>query len=110
MSRSSQALGGYFTLQGEILVLPPSGQSFSFTRSVRGTVPRAFGSQRSQRQTRRCAKAVLPLPTQKQRVTSRTDWLTTDVEVSHPDPNSASELHIPIIHIGLRRFRHGDTT
>ncbi|KAH9045034.1 hypothetical protein EDB84DRAFT_793372 [Lactarius hengduanensis] len=75
------------SLSREIL-LPPSGQGFSFYS----------------------AEAVLPLLTPKQRVTSRTDWLTTDAEISHPDPNFASELRIPTIHIGLRRFRHGETT
>ncbi|KAH9038230.1 hypothetical protein EDB85DRAFT_528629 [Lactarius pseudohatsudake] len=85
--------GDYFTLQGEMLYLPP-GQGFS----IYSIVPNA---------TRR-AGAVLPLLAAKQRATARADWMTTDAEVACPDPNCASRLRI--IRTGLRRFRHSETT
>ncbi|KAH8989081.1 hypothetical protein EDB92DRAFT_2068007 [Lactarius akahatsu] len=77
--------GDYFTLQGEVLYLPP-GQGFSIY---------SIG-------------AVLPLLAAKQRATARADWMTTDAEVACPDPNCASRLRI--IRTGLRRFRHSETT
>ncbi|KAH9161143.1 hypothetical protein EDB89DRAFT_1861913 [Lactarius sanguifluus] len=77
--------GDYFTLQGELLYLPP-GQGFSIY---------SIG-------------AVLPLLAAKQRATARADWMTTDAEVACPDPNCASRLRI--IRTGLRRFRHSETT
>ncbi|KAF8262534.1 hypothetical protein EI94DRAFT_1743305 [Lactarius quietus] len=77
--------GDYFTLQGEMLYLPP-GQGFSIY---------SIG-------------AVLPLLAAKQRATNRADWMTTDAEVACPDPNCASRLRI--IRTGLRRFRHSETT
>ncbi|KAI9429044.1 hypothetical protein H4582DRAFT_1828027 [Lactarius indigo] len=77
--------GDYFTLQGELLHLPP-GQGFSIY---------SIG-------------AVLPLLAAKQRATARADWMTTDAEVACPDPNCASRLRI--IRMGLRRFRHSETT
>jgi len=97
--------GDYFTLQGEMLYLPP-GKGFSIysigtwsclTR-LRNSAPNA---------TRR-AGAVLPLLAAKQRATARADWMTTDAEVACPDPNCASRLRI--IRTGLRRFRHSETT
>ncbi|KAH9060489.1 hypothetical protein EDB87DRAFT_1561996 [Lactarius vividus] len=77
--------GDYFTLQGELLYLPP-GQGFSIY---------SIG-------------AVLPLLAAKQRATARADWMTTDAEVACPDPNCASRLRI--IRTERRRFRHSETT
>ncbi|KAI0264031.1 hypothetical protein BC834DRAFT_826957 [Gloeopeniophorella convolvens] len=79
------APGDHFTLQGEMLRLPP-GQGFSIY---------SIG-------------AVLPLLAAKQRATARADWMSTDAEVACPDPHCASRLRI--VRTGLRRFRHGETT
>lgn len=77
--------GDHFTLQGEMLHLPP-GQGFSIYSLA----------------------AVLPLLAAKQRVTSANDWMSTDAEVACPDPNCPSRLRIT--RTGKRRFRHADTT
>ncbi|KAI0301154.1 hypothetical protein B0F90DRAFT_1810179 [Multifurca ochricompacta] len=79
------SLGDYFTLQGEMLYLPP-GQGFSIY---------SIG-------------AILPLLAAKQRMTTPADWMSTDAEVACPDPNCPSRLRI--IRTGLRRFRHSETT
>jgi len=52
--------------------------------------------------------AVFPLLPAKQRTTEVADWMSTDSEVACPDPNCPSRLKIT--RIGLRRFRHADTT
>ncbi|KAI0647730.1 hypothetical protein C8Q79DRAFT_999338 [Trametes meyenii] len=77
--------GDYFTLEGEMLYLPP-GQGISVY---------SLG-------------AVLPLLAAKQRVTAKNDWMSTDAEVACPDPNCPSRLRI--VRAGLRTFKHGDTT
>ncbi|PCH39934.1 hypothetical protein WOLCODRAFT_116393 [Wolfiporia cocos MD-104 SS10] len=77
--------GDYFTLEGEMLKLPPN----------QGISIYSLG-------------AVLPLLAAKQRVTSPNDWMSTDAEVACPDPNCPSRLRI--IRTGVRTFRHGDTT
>ena len=77
--------GDHFTLQGEMLHLPP-GQGFSIYSLA----------------------AVLPLLAAKQRVTAASDWMSTDAEVACPDPNCPSRLRIT--RTGRRRFRHADTT
>jgi uncharacterized repeat protein (TIGR04076 family) len=77
--------GDHFTLQGEMLHLPP-GQGFSIYSLA----------------------AVLPLLAAKQRVTDDNDWISTDSEVACPDPNCPSRLRIT--RTGKRRFRHADTT
>ncbi|KAI0084829.1 hypothetical protein BDY19DRAFT_987369 [Irpex rosettiformis] len=77
--------GDYFTLQGEMLHLPP-GQGFSIY---------SLGS-------------VLPLLAAKQRVTHANDWMTTDAEIACPDPNCPSRLKI--IRTGVRTFSHGEVT
>jgi uncharacterized repeat protein (TIGR04076 family) len=77
--------GDYFTLQGEMLQLPP-GQGFSIYSLA----------------------AVLPLLAAKQRVTDANDWMTSDAEVACPDPNCQSRLRI--VRTGLRRFSHQATT
>jgi uncharacterized repeat protein (TIGR04076 family) len=77
--------GDHFTLQGEMLHLPP-GQGFSIYSLA----------------------AVLPLLAAKQRVTDANDWISTDAEVACPDPNCPSRLRIT--RTGKRRFRHADTT
>ncbi|KAH9925435.1 uncharacterized protein BXZ73DRAFT_91137 [Epithele typhae] len=78
--------GDYFTLQGEMLYLPPARASPSI-RSV---------------------AAVLPLLAAKQRPTAANDWMSTDAEVACPDPCCPSRLRI--VRTGLRTFNHGDTT
>ncbi|QRW00402.1 argininosuccinate lyase [Ceratobasidium sp. AG-Ba] len=77
--------GDYFTLQGEMLYLPPE-QGFSIY---------SLG-------------AVLPLLAAKQRPTHKHDWMTSDAEVACPDPHCPSKLRIT--RTGLRVFRHGETT
>jgi uncharacterized repeat protein (TIGR04076 family) len=77
--------GDHFTLEGEMLRLPP-GQGFSIYSLA----------------------AVLPLLPAKQRVTEAADWMSTDAEVACPDPNCPSRLRIT--RTGKRRFRHADST
>ncbi|KAI0795355.1 hypothetical protein BC629DRAFT_1581878 [Irpex lacteus] len=77
--------GDYFTLEGEMLYLPP-GQGFSIY---------SLG-------------AVLPLLAAKQRVTHSNDWMTTDAEIACPDPHCPSRLKI--IRTGTRTFSHGEVT
>lgn len=77
--------GDHFTLQGEMLTLPP-GQGFSIYSLA----------------------AVLPLLAAKQRVTDAHDWMSTDAEVACPDPNCPTRLRI--VRTGRRRFRHADTS
>ena len=77
--------GDYFELKGEILTLPP-GQGVSIYSLA----------------------AVLPLLAAKQRPTHPNDWMTSDAEIACPDPNCQSRLRIR--RMGLRRFRHSETT
>lgn len=77
--------GDHFTLQGEMLALPP-GQGFSIY---------SLG-------------AVLPLLAAKQRVTDANDWMTTDAEVACADPNCPTRLRI--VRTGKRRFSHAATS
>jgi uncharacterized repeat protein (TIGR04076 family) len=77
--------GDHFTLEGEMLRLPP-GQGFSIYSLA----------------------AVLPLLAAKQRVTDPDDWMSTDAEVACPDPNCPTRLRIT--RTGKRRFRRADTT
>ena len=77
--------GDHFELRGEMLHLPP-GQGFSIYSLA----------------------AVLPLLAAKQRPTHPNDWMTTDAEIACPDPNCPTRLRIS--RLGLRRFRHADTT
>lgn len=77
--------GDHFTLEGEMLRLPP-GQGFSVYSLA----------------------AVLPLLAAKQRVTDTNDWMTSDAEVACPDPNCPTRLRI--VRTGKRTFRHADTT
>ncbi|KAI1794838.1 hypothetical protein LXA43DRAFT_1112450 [Ganoderma leucocontextum] len=77
--------GDYFTLEGEMLYLPP-GQGISIYS----------------------LSAVLPLLAAKQRMTAKNDWMSTDAKVACPDPCCPSRLRI--IRTGVRTFKHGDTT
>jgi len=77
--------GDYFTLEGEMLKLPP-GQGISIYSLA----------------------SVLPLLPAKQRVTAPNDWMSTDAEVACPDPHCPSKLRV--IRTGLRTFKHGDVT
>ncbi|KAH9890050.1 hypothetical protein C8Q73DRAFT_747739 [Cubamyces lactineus] len=77
--------GDYFTLEGEMLYLPP-GQGISIY---------SLG-------------AVLPLLAAKQRKTASNDWMSTDAEIACPDPNCPSRLRI--VRTGIRTFKHGETT
>ncbi|KAJ7336387.1 hypothetical protein DFH08DRAFT_878638 [Mycena albidolilacea] len=77
--------GDYFTLEGELLYLPP-GQGFSIY---------SLG-------------AVLPLLAAKQREMHPNDWMSTDADVACPDPHCKSLLRIT--RTGKRRFSHGAVT
>ncbi|KAI0769852.1 hypothetical protein C8Q74DRAFT_1369106 [Fomes fomentarius] len=77
--------GDYFTLEGEMLYLPPG----------RGISIYSLGS-------------VLPLLAAKQRMTAANDWISTDAEVACPDPCCPSRLRI--LRTGIRTFKHGETT
>lgn len=77
--------GDHFTLQGEMLSLPP-GQGFSIYSLA----------------------VVLPLLAAKQRVTDENDWMTSDAEIACPDPNCPTRLRIT--RTGKRRFHRADTT
>lgn len=77
--------GDHFELRGEMLHLPP-GQGISIYSLA----------------------SVLPLLAAKQRPTHPNDWMTTDTEIACPDPNCPSRLRVT--RIGLRRFRHDETT
>ncbi|KAF8148405.1 hypothetical protein B0H34DRAFT_668709 [Crassisporium funariophilum] len=77
--------GDHFTLQGEMLHLPPT-QGFSIYSLA----------------------AVLPLLAAKQRVTHANDWMSTDAEVACPDPNCGSRLRIE--RTGVRTFSHAEVT
>lgn len=77
--------GDHFELRGEMLHLPP-GQGFSIYSLA----------------------SVLPLLAAKQRPTHPHDWMTTDAEIACPDPNCSTRLRIS--RLGLRKFRHADTT
>lgn len=81
----SATVGDWFELRGENLYLP-AGQGFSIYSLA----------------------AVLPLLAAKQRPTDANDWMTTDAEVACPDPNCPSRLRIT--RLGLRQFRHSETT
>ncbi|KAF9778600.1 hypothetical protein BJ322DRAFT_1091531 [Thelephora terrestris] len=77
--------GDHFTLEGEMLKLPP-GQGISIYS----------------------LSAVLPLLAAKQRVTHPNDWMTTDAEISCPDPHCKSRMKIT--RTRKRVFSHGDVT
>ncbi|KAI1818240.1 hypothetical protein GGS20DRAFT_574331 [Poronia punctata] len=77
--------GDYFTLQGEMLYLPP-GQGISIYS----------------------LSSILPLLAAKQRPTHANDWMSTDALVACPDPNCKSQLRI--VRLGKRAFSHAETT
>ncbi|MCQ8782120.1 TIGR04076 family protein [Mangrovibrevibacter kandeliae] len=77
--------GDSFEMRGEMLHFP-DGQGFSIYSLA----------------------ALLPLLPAKQRPTHRNDWMSTDAEVACPDPNCPTRFRIT--RLGLRRFRHADTT
>ncbi|KAH7340812.1 hypothetical protein B0J17DRAFT_335084 [Rhizoctonia solani] len=77
--------GDYFTLEGEMLYLPPNQGISIYSLS-----------------------AVLPLLAAKQRPTAKFDWMTTDAEVACPDPHCPSRLRIT--RTALRTFKHSETT
>ena len=81
----NHAVGDYFELSGENLSFPP-GQTFPL-------YPLA---------------ALLPLLPAKQRETSPTDWMTTDMEVACPDPLCGGRFRIT--RTGKSTFRHGEVT
>lgn len=77
--------GDYFTLEGEMMYLPP-GQGVSIYSLA----------------------SVLPLLAAKQRVTHANDWMSSDALIACPDPNCKSVLKI--VRTGKRTFSHAQTT
>ncbi|KAJ1330846.1 TIGR04076 family protein [Microdochium nivale] len=77
--------GDYFTLEGEMLRLPPDQGISIYSLS-----------------------SVLPLLPAKQRVTSKNDWMTTDALIACPDPCCPSQLRV--VRTGVRTFKHSETT
>jgi uncharacterized repeat protein (TIGR04076 family) len=77
--------GDWFEVRGEMLHFPP-GQGFSMYSLA----------------------ALLPLLPAKQRATAPADWMSTDAEVACPDPHCPTRFRIT--RLGLRSFRHGQTT
>ncbi|CAH0044845.1 unnamed protein product [Clonostachys solani] len=77
--------GDHFTLEGEMLYLPP-GQGISIYSLA----------------------AVLPLLAAKQRMAHAHDWMSTDALIACPDPNCKSQLKIT--RTGTREFSHASTT
>jgi uncharacterized repeat protein (TIGR04076 family) len=77
--------GDYFEVRGEMLHLPP-GQGFSIYSLA----------------------ALLPLLPAKQRSTAPNDWMSTDDQVSCPDPNCPCRLRI--VRTGRRSFTRTETT
>lgn len=122
-------VGDHFTLEGEMLYLPP-GQGISIyslgkKHQKRGAklyslfvgttgLPRrledepATQSNKLNSIARFVIASVLPLLAAKQRPTHTHDWMTSDAEVACPDPHCPSRLRI--IRTGLRTFSHGETT
>lgn len=95
--------GDYFTLEGELLRLPP-GQGFSIYslgELVRSMVSNTLTSSFF-------PGAILPLLSGYQRTHSANDWMATDAEVACPDPHCPSRLRIT--KTGKRTFSHGETT
>lgn len=78
-------VGDYFEMRGELLHFRPDMPFSLYTLA-----------------------AVLPLLPAKQRMTHDADWMTSDHEVACPDPNCPSRVRIS--RIGVRSFRHADTT
>ena len=77
--------GDHFTLEGEILRLPP-GQGWSIY-TLAGLLPH--------------------LPA-RQRETHPNDWMSTDQFIACPDPSCGARFRIT--RTGTRTFRHGEVT
>ncbi|KAF2771095.1 hypothetical protein EJ03DRAFT_325891 [Teratosphaeria nubilosa] len=77
--------GDHFTLEGEMLFLPPS-QGISIYSLA----------------------SLMPLLAAKQRPTHPNDWMSTDALIACPDPNCKSQWKM--IRTKLRTFNHADTT
>ena len=99
--------GDHFTLQGEMLHLPP-GQGISIYSL--GTF--CFHSQNflflPYLNKLLYTASALPLLAAKQRPAHTNDWMSTDAEIACPDPHCRSRLRI--VRMGLRTFRHADVT
>ncbi len=93
--------GDYFTLQGEMLYLPP-GQGISIYSLCKFLDLSSIVFESPQ------AAAILPLLPAKQRMTHPNDWITTDTDVACPDPHCKSKLRIS--RTGIRSFKHAETT
>ncbi|OHW98378.1 4fe-4s iron-sulfur binding protein [Colletotrichum incanum] len=95
--------GDYFTLKGEMLYLPPD-QGISIYSLCESRIICSFRN----KSLIIWIASVLPLLPAKQRVTSKNDWMSTDALIACPDPCCPSQLKI--IRVGIRTFRHSETT
>lgn len=77
--------GPAFVVRGEDLIFPEGGR-FSFYSLA----------------------ALLPLLAAKQRETAENDWMTSDAEISCPDPNCGARFRIT--RQSTSTFRHSETT
>ncbi|KIP06832.1 hypothetical protein PHLGIDRAFT_30304 [Phlebiopsis gigantea 11061_1 CR5-6] len=77
--------GDYFTLEGEMMYLPP-GQGISIYSLA----------------------SILPLLAAKQRPSARNDWMSSDAEIACPDPNCPSKWRIA--RTNIRTFSRAETT
>jgi uncharacterized repeat protein (TIGR04076 family) len=96
--------GDYFTLQGEMLYLPP-GQGISIYSLGEFDDDSTLKLQAAQH---RLTGAVLPLLAAKQRFTHTNDWMTSDAEIACPDPHCRSRLKI--VRTSVRTFSHSQVT
>ncbi|KAF7970938.1 hypothetical protein HWV62_22588 [Athelia sp. TMB] len=102
--------GDYFTLEGEMLSLPPN-QGFSiYSLSELPAIDGHYFELMLELSNSQIfiAGAVLPLLAAKQRMTHANDWMTTDAEIACPDPHCKSRLRIE--RTGLRSFNHHAVT
>ncbi len=82
----SHTLGEAFRVEGENLIFPAERPRFSLYSLA----------------------ALLPLIPAKQRDTHPNDWMTTDAEISCPDPFCGAKFRIT--RTGRRSFRHAEVT
>jgi uncharacterized repeat protein (TIGR04076 family) len=95
--------GDYFTLEGEMLYLPPKQGISIYSLCKFSTYHDIFRTD-----TQFIPASVLPLLAAKQRPTSTNDWMLTDALIACPDPCCPSQLKIT--RAALRTFRHSETT
>lgn len=107
--------GDYFTLEGEMMYLPP-GQGISiyslgtdhlFCRSPPFAIT-TFCRHKWLTLYYFTIASILPLLAAKQRPSARNDWMSTDAEIACPDPNCPSKWRIA--RTNIRTFSRAETT